>query len=289
MGTTAGLADRPFGILSALSVPPRRREHAATPAQGGVQPALLAAPVRLVLADRDVEAKVEHHGAIIHLEIAGHGLFRISEREIRVWRRGEVLPPWNQVELALAGPALILAMALRGDFCWHASAVALEGAGVFVFLGDSGAGKSTLAARLANGTPGWSRVSDDLALIRCQPDGPGARVLPCFPQPKLPLEAGRRVLSLPKQIPLAAVFVLEKAEGDELATSTLGGSAAVASLIEHSVATRLFGPETMARHLDSCSRLASEVRCFRLQYPHRPDVIEEVRRLLVGLTPSSRG
>jgi hypothetical protein len=237
--------------------------------------------VQLVLADRVVDASVEHDGETVELEIAGHGCYRISEGRIRLWRKDRDPEPWDRVDLALAGPVLISAMALRGDFCWHASAVAVEGLGAFVFLGDSGVGKSTLAARLADGRPGWSRVADDLVLIRCGADPSELAVLPRFPQPKLTVEAGRRVLELPQTIPLRAVFVVEKSEGRDLEVSPIAGAEAIARVVEHSVATRLFGPETLARHLDACTALVRGVRCARLRYPHRPEVIAEVRQLLL--------
>lgn len=285
IGTGVVVSDRPFPALSGLRAPVGRRD---TETLGSGRPAETPAaiesrPVELELADQRVVARIAHHRtrAEIELEIRGHGRFRVSEGEIRLWRTAGAPEPWDRVDLALAGPVLIAAMALRGDFCWHASAVAVERLGAFVFLGDSGAGKSTLAARLADGRPGWSRVADDLVLIRCGADPSEVAVLPRFPQPKLTVEAGRRVLELPQTIPIRAILVVEKSEGRDLEELPVAGAEAIAQVVEHSVATRLFGPETLARHLDACTALVRGVRCARLRYPHRPEVVEEVRQLLL--------
>ena len=78
------------------------------------------------------------------LTIAGEPILRIEPSG--VIRRGQGRPGQGEPsEELLVGPALILALASRGVFCLHASAVQVGG-GVLLLPGDSGRGKSTLAA-----------------------------------------------------------------------------------------------------------------------------------------------
>src|SRR5688572_7459704 len=80
------------------------------------------------------------------LEISGAGAFAIPRKHDCI----EVDPEPGAdnagdtaMEEALLGPAFALALARRGVFLLHASAVVLEGRGVIGFLGESGVGKST--------------------------------------------------------------------------------------------------------------------------------------------------
>ena len=100
-----------------------------------------------------------------------------------------VLDPSPQLPSALLaeaviGPGLILALAVHGVYCLHASAVKTP-RGVIAFLGESGRGKSTLARFLAADSGlGWTRVADDILPVEVTADG--VDVLPRFPQLKLP-------------------------------------------------------------------------------------------------------
>lgn len=169
------------------------------------------------------------------------------------------------VEEALSGPVLVFALALRGFFSLHASAVALRDAGdrLIAFVGPSGAGKSTLAAVLAARGP-WVRVSDDV-LPAGLTEEPSPVALTEFPQPKLAATA-RPAASLPESLPLAAVCVLRPPTG-EVRLAPMPVPEAALTLIRHTLGTRLFGPDLLRRHLDSCADLAVAVPVVRLSYP----------------------
>jgi hypothetical protein len=101
------------------------------------------------------------------------------------------------LRLSILGPALGLLLHQRGLLVLHASVVARGGAAIAV-LGKNGWGKSTIAAALH--ARGYELVSDDLAAIRMDGDGP--TVLAGFPQVKLWPEAATLLGETPEALPL---------------------------------------------------------------------------------------
>ena len=49
------------------------------------------------------------------------------------------------------------------------------------------------------------------------------------------------------------------------------------ALIRHTVAARLFDKPLLAAHLDFCAEAAARIPVWRLAYPHRRDVLPQVR------------
>lgn len=172
---------------------------------------------------------------------------------------------WAALPLLL--PALILALALRGVFCLHASAV-VAGDQLLAFLGESGRGKSTLAAYLA---PYWFQLVDDVL-----PLAAGTILLP-FPQPL----AHRAAPSAPPFAarPLSAAYLLD--EGD-LSLLPLPPTAAALALARHTVAATLFPPDLLARHFDFCACLATAIPVKRLHYPRSYTALPLVHQTLVA-------
>jgi hypothetical protein len=171
-------------------------------------------------------------------------------------------------EVAL-GPPVVLALALRGVWCFHASAIQHAGR-VAAFSGVSGAGKSTLAAFI-NRQPAVQRVSDDILPIALE-DG-AVQALPHFPQLKLPPEE-QPGLHLPEWLPLSALYLLD--EQPELSISAYGQKEAALGLIRHTVAARLFDRELLARHLAFCGQASAVLPVRRLAYPRRFDALPDV-------------
>jgi hypothetical protein len=182
----------------------------------------------------------------------------------------------------LLGPALVLALAMRGAWCLHASAVAFRGQ-CAVLLGDSGFGKSTLAAFLSDaGQPDWVLVADDI--VPLAEDASKIEVLPRFPQPKLPIDEPPG-LALPERLPLAHLFALAQRDDEGRPDlQLLPPSEAVQTLVRHTAGSRLFVPELLARHLSFCARATEQVPVYRLSYPHRRDVLPAVKSLLESLS-----
>jgi hypothetical protein len=204
------------------------------------------------------------------LEISGAGAFAIPRQQDCI----EVDPEpgaERAVEEALLGPAFALALARRGVFLLHASAVVLSG-GVIGFLGESGAGKSTLARLLTEVGEGVALAADDLLAVE------GAFALPHFPQLKLDTAATAAIAGLEPRYPLLGLYELASAEA--VGTEALPPVSAAALLLRHTIAGRLFDSDLLAAQLDFAAGLAGRVPVRRLSVPRRMDVGGEVLRLL---------
>jgi hypothetical protein len=231
---------------------------------------------------REVETWSASPGLI--LKVAGGSDFYIAPDGmaiVRVDDGGSRLPS-TLSELdnhILLGPVLVLALALRGTWCLHASA-ALYKNNLIVMLGESGRGKSTLAAYLA-ATPDWRLVADDILPVTMIPDGVIA--WPRFPQLKLPLES-QPGASLPERLTISKVCVLTHPGKDEkTGPQLLPAGQAVQEYLGHTAGVRLFEPELLERHLAFCAHAAGTVPVYRLPYTHRKDVLPRIKEQLESL------
>lgn len=224
----------------------------------------------------------EWRGDGYRLAIAGAGRFTVSIGGDRiVGARGNHAEGYVE---AMLGPALILALALRGVWCLHASAVAVDGGadggvdgGVVAFVGESGAGKSTLARELPKlGERAYQRVADDILPLAIEAGR--ACVLPRFPQLKCPSDA-QPGLALPPSLPLAAVYLLGP-EASEVTAEPLAGTEAALALVRHTVASRLFTPELLSHHMDFCAAVTARIPVRRLLYRRRMGELSRVEKCL---------
>jgi hypothetical protein len=177
------------------------------------------------------------------------------------------------------GPGRILALALRGVFCLHASAAVRDG--VVAFAASSGAGKSTLAELLRR--EGWPRWADDIVPVRIDPEA-GALATRDYPQSSgiedsRAESAARDVDGLP----LRAVCFLKDADGGAIELRAQRGVSAAALVVRHTVAACLFGPRLLARHLAFCTALAETTPILSLRYPRRMDIAPRVVEALRGV------
>lgn len=180
--------------------------------------------------------------------------------------------------MAALGAPLMLALALRGTFCIHASVVTCRGK-MAAFIGESGQGKSTLARYLGHeGGPEWRRIIDDTLPV-APPRGDSATALPHFPQLKLPDEMQPSQLA-PERLPLSAIYVLENA--GETAIHPLRRSEAALALASQTVGSRLFGRALLAAHMNFCGELAARVPVRRLSYPRTFEALPAVRVALAA-------
>ena len=205
-------------------------------------------------------------GSDVYLPPGGEAIVRVDEtREVTALDREILL-----------GPALVLALALRGVWCLHASA-AVFGGHTFVFLGESGQGKSTLAAYLS-GERKWRLVADDILPVTIGPAGMVA--WPHFPQRKLSMQAqpGTR---LPKWLPVDRICVLSPVDKSALPDLLLLPSRQAAqTLVSHTAGARLFDPSLLAAHLAFCAEAASQILVYKLGYPHNRDTLSKVELML---------
>lgn len=220
-------------------------------------------------------------------DTSGGMLLKVEgSREFFITPHGEMISQQNVSEDftkldydVLLGPALVLALALRGTWSLHASA-ATFGGNTIVFLGESGQGKSTLAAYLS-AHANWRLVADDILPVKV--DLERVQVLPHFPQLKLRADA-QPGTGLPEQLPLDKVCVLAPA-GMEAAPQLqrLASRLAIQMLLRHTAGTRMLTPEMLGKHLEFCSQVANQIPMYRLTYPHRKDMLPWVRELLENL------
>jgi hypothetical protein len=219
----------------------------------------------------------------ILLKVAGGSDFYIASSGQEIVRTDDVGSDSPEItgldREILLGPALVLALALRGTWCLHASATMFR-ENVVVFLGESGQGKSTLAAYLSQNAS-WHLVADDILPVEMDEDG--VKLLPHFPQLKLPADA-QPGIGLPEQLLLKYVCVLEHVEPDQMPElqkiTTVQG---VQSLLSHIAGTRMFDAALLANHLEFCAQVARQIPFYKLSYPHRKDALPEIKEILKTL------
>ena len=214
------------------------------------------------------------------IAVTGIGVFWISEdgQEI-VCIEEEASAGVDLLIEAATGPALILALALHGTWCLHASAVAFREQRI-AFLGESGRGKSTLARWLGAQTEqGWRRLGDDILPVSL---GDGrVDYLPHFPQPKLPASE-QPSLGLSERLSLSVLYVLRRpSHGRSMAIRTLDRQEGILSLIRYTVASRLFDENLLAKHLDFCAQAGSQIPVREIIYPLSPHAMPEVQEALL--------
>jgi len=171
----------------------------------------------------------------------------------------------------LSGPALVLALALSGVWCLHASAALFQDR-LTAFVGESGQGKSTLAAYLAQaGAPDWRLAADDILPATLTPVG--VQALPHFPQLKLPVEAQPGV-TLPERLRLDRICLLAQADPDsQPEIEALPPAQAVQAILGHTAGARLFTPQLLDNHLHFSAQAAALTPVYRLTYPHRREIL----------------
>ena len=201
--------------------------------------------------------------------------FLISPRGIAV---GAVEAGASIDELLLTGPALAVALALRGVFLLHASAVVFDGV-LCVFLAESGSGKSTLAAHLS--AHGAQAVADDILPMRAQPGTGLVRALGEFPQWKWTPQQQLFTSGLPQQMRWFFVQPAAGKKSAEVAIEPLGQGETLLKLARHGVATRLFNAHVLRQHQAFCQQAASLPGAV-LHYPHRRQSLNQLAACLHG-------
>ncbi len=213
------------------------------------------------------------------LQITGLATFDVTRTSITC---PQVHPQADRglLQRAAVGPPLVLALALQGVYCLHASAVR-QGDLVVAFLGPAGAGKSALARSLA-GSPdlGWSLLADDTLPVELS-DG-RAFVVPWFPQLKLGADE-QPWRTQPERLPLSVAYLLEGQGRDaKVQVIRMRHLASVLAILSHTSASRLFASDLHYRHLGFAGDLAAVTPLARLRCDWtaiRPAALDEAIRL----------
>ena len=223
-------------------------------------------------------------GSTYEIRIAGIGSFSVSGDgcEINLLDKADCLDDGVIIEAAL-GPALVLALALRGVFCLHASAVTL-GDGAVLFLGESAAGKSTLAEMLEDDGTGLIRVTDDISPLKYGEDH--FELLPDFPQ--LKLTASEQCVRRDQNTALTvnAIYGLNrvpsgKTEDTRVFRQQLGPADSFTKLVGQSVASRIFDNDLLSRHTRQIAKLTNLVPVYELTYPSGTMHFDSVREFVL--------
>lgn len=193
-----------------------------------------------------------------------------------------------------------LVMGADGDLVLHASAVAVNGAGI-AFLGSTGRGKSTLAAAFARA--GHAFLTDDGLIL--EPSGDGFVVHPRRPILRLRPDSEAAILQLPEAlpsgidqlkarvparseipfhdtpVPLSAIYLLAEPDPcDDVTITRLSPAAALSQLIGHSFILDVEDRPRVKAHFGQLAQLAVQVTCYSLDYPRRysdlPSVINAI-------------
>lgn len=215
---------------------------------------------------RAVTCDLTEHGYLLELEDLGSFFV---ERDGSSIEKVSNRPGASDIQVlaqTVLGAPLILCLALKQVFSLHAGAIQVNN-GVIGFMGESGYGKSTIAAYYSDRCENGIRISDDiLVLERCEN---GIVVLPHFPQLKLDCNSYYS-LSSPRRVLLERLFVLCPSSAvDSVRLEPLNQRDAILTLIQHSVATRLFGPDLLKKHWHFCAEVCNFLQVTRLLFPQK--------------------
>jgi hypothetical protein len=272
----------PFSIvdLSLLAKPTR----AADPAAPFVLPLILAnnsldplsrAEGWIAGAERRIE--VDRFTDGFRLRVDGVGDFIVSSAGDYIAKNDDPQKELTQLDReTILGPVIVFALALRGVWALHSSAVMINDQ-VVAFVGESGRGKSTLAAYLS-GCDGMRSVADDILPLQIEKDQLIA--LPHFPQLKISMDK-QSWIGLPESLPLQKIVLLESVEPNaEPALRKLNSREAMQTLLAHTAGTRMFGADLLAKHFEFCAQAIKPLAVYALSYPHRREALPIVKELL---------
>ncbi len=197
---------------------------------------------------------------------------------------------------------LPLALSRQGKLVFHASAVDIGHAAI-AFAGDSGRGKSTLAAAFAIAGHGFL-TDDGLVLEQGQQD---CLVLPSHPSIRLWEDseaalirfgtrsatrahytskarflAGEDLLFCREPRPLRCAYFLGDGSARGIEFRRLTGAEALMEWVRLSFLLDVEEKPGLASHFEGLARLVRQTVHFRLDYPRRYDVLNDVRDAVLG-------
>jgi len=224
-------------------------------------------------AERQCSLWENKSGYIFQLAKIARFLISSSGGEIIVERKGDETPSIN-LEEALIGPPLMLALAQKDIWSLHASAVSINNK-LVLFAGESGKGKSTLAHFIhQQNVIGIHRITDDITPIAIKNGKVFA--LPDFPQLKIKPLSKQQAIT-PEELQITSVMIIDPTQSqNKVMITPLRKMEATLALVRNTVSSRLFPKETLKNHLDFSIHVSNLVRTYRLQYPHQYEILPTI-------------
>lgn len=237
-----------------------------------------------------------------YLQYFGTAPLAGAEREIRFWRAGnraqidvdgepacqinfreshihvlndEPLTSELNVEL-VTGPALVLLLSRQSIYCLHAGAVSTI-AGNIGFIAESGAGKSTLATDFDDN---WRQISDDILPIHFDEQSNIARMLPSYPQLKLPGAISPN--GVVKTQPLHFLVRVNPEPSASIRFKRLPKLQGMLQVVRHTVAAKLFDTELLIDHSNFAKQVSIAVPIIEVSYPRKIKQLKELRQHIVN-------
>jgi len=231
---------------------------------------------------RQVDCRSSESGYLLH--ISGLASFWISADGQRITLlQAEPDQATKLLSETALGAPFILALAVQDVYALHVSVVQ-AGDQLIAFAGESGRGKTTLARYLGlESGPGWERIIDDTLPVRVNQAGE-VEALSHFPQLKM-IDAFQPLHLVSQCAPLSVLYILDtEAAGREKAVQIepLSRGESAMAVVQHTVASRLFDRQLLARHLAFCDDFSADVPVRRLIYPRRLEYLPRVREALVA-------
>src|SRR6185295_2189242 len=196
--------------------------------------------------------------------------FVVDQRGTEVWARCPESLTLEDTTTYLLGPIMGFVMLLRGVFCLHASAIAIDGYAI-ALSGPAGSGKSTTAAAFSE--RGVSILAEDVVTLDdredrflVRPAYPCIRLWPASVKalygnethlPKLTPNWDKRYLDLTERfqeqpLTLAAIYLLGERRDDAAApfVGMLDRAEGLMSLVANTYATKLMDKDMRAREFE---------------------------------------
>ena len=174
------------------------------------------------------------------------------------------------------GPVFILNLSQNKTFCFHASAFIINST-AFVLMANSGTGKSTIA-RFMHAQEKATRLVDDILPIKIIDNR--LTLLPRFPQ--LKLSANDQYKG--SNISMKTVFIFAQKSDSKTILKELRPFNGMKKMIQHSVATKLFGRNELKNHLSFCHQASHLSRSFHLGYQHNSSSLKTLYKMLYEIS-----
>jgi len=254
--------------------------------------------------DSDDPWAVEHWiGSRLAVEFPGWATFELSRSDVVLVANTTDDP--DLVAHLLLDHVLPRVVSLRGDLMLHAAGAVGPSGRAHLFLGMTGTGKSTIASALA--ACGWPlldddgiRVTSDDGVLRAVPGAAGVRLLPDSAAAVLPgVQPGRaisegnpkrrfafdgqRLRMAAMDVPIAGLYLLERADTAEPSVKRLGFAEALSTITEHGFHLA-DEPASITRHaFERASALAAAVPVWLLLHPAGLRYVVAMQALIAGL------